>query len=151
MDEVSRNYGEYAWGRILNRYSSFPIFGFKNAFKSITGVNVNNVYDNIKTDFEKQEYFNIINQKYKVWFDTDLIEGQYSPRWIDKENILYYQKGISQTQKLIRVNRKGETEELLNRKLANIDNSFTVNDSIIYTSEQHNALRYTATKYSDNS
>ncbi len=149
MDDVSRDFGEYAWGRILNRYSSYPIFGFKNAVKSVTGRDVNFVYDNIISEFKSQENSNGNNHELKIWFDTGLIDGQYSPRWFDGNNILFYQKGINTTQQIIKVNRVGEVEKLLSRKVSNIDNSFTFNDSIIYTSEQHIAPKYSATKYLD--
>ncbi|MEE8478968.1 MAG: hypothetical protein V3S42_03070, partial [Candidatus Neomarinimicrobiota bacterium] len=68
---------------------------------------------------------------------------------IDKNNIAFYQKGINITQKLMKVNRNGEIKELLNRKVSKIDNGFTINDGIIYTSEQHITPKYSATKYSD--
>ncbi|MCJ7802098.1 MAG: hypothetical protein MUP82_07055 [Candidatus Marinimicrobia bacterium] len=148
-DNVNRNFGEYAWGRILNRYSSYPILGFKNAIKSITGLNVNSVYNTVISEFKTQEYSSMIDQDHKMWFDSRLIEGQYSPRWFDGDNILFYQKGISQTQRLVKINRNGEVQTLLNKKVSNVDNSYAIFDSIIYTSEQRIAPTYTATKYLD--
>lgn len=148
-DKIDQNFGKYAWGRILNRYSSFPILGFKNAVKSVTGLNVNDVYDEVIREFKAQKNLNIIKLDWKIWFESDQIEDQYSPRWIDKHNIVFYQKGINRTQKLIKVDRSGETKELLNRKISIIDNSFTIDDGIIYTSEKHTSPRFTATKYSD--
>ena len=149
IDEINQHFGEYAWGRILNHYSEFPLFGFKNAVKSVTGLDVKSVYDQVKSKFIAQEKSNIINSNFKIWDNSDLIEGQYSPRWIDENNIVFYQKGIEKTQKLVKVSRQGELKELLNRKVSNIDNSYTFNDSIIYTSEQQVAPKYTATKYAD--
>jgi hypothetical protein len=148
-DRLSQRFGEYAWGRILNRYSSYPMLGFKNAVKSVTGQDVNFVYDDIISEFKAQENSNIINHDFTIWFNSDLIEGQYSPRWFDRNNIIFYQKGIYKTQKLVKVNRSGDIKELLNRKISNIENSFTFKDSIVYTSEQHIAPKFTATKYSD--
>ncbi len=148
-DRINQHFGEYAWGRILNRYSTYPIFGFKNAVKSVTGLDVNSVYIEVISEFKAQENSNITKSVFKIWYDSDLIEGQYSPRWFDKNNIMFYQKGINRTQKLVKVNRSGETKELLNRKVSKIDNSFSFNDNIIYTSEQHIATRFSATKYSD--
>ena len=148
-DRINQHFGEYAWGRILNRYSSYPIFGFKNAIKSVIGSDVNLVYDEVIREFKTQENSKINKSVLKIWYDSDLIEGQYSPRWIDKNSILFYQKGINITQKLVKVNRSGEIKELLNRRVSKIDNSFSFNDNIIYTSEQHIAARFSATKYSD--
>ena len=146
---ITRDFGEYAWGRILNRYSSYPIFGFKKAIKSVTGLNVNSYYDVIIDEFATQRNSKIINSNFRIWYNSELIEGQYSPRWFDENNILFYQKGIDKTQQLIKVHRSGEVEKLLNRKLTNIDNSFTFKGGIVYTSEQRIAPKYTATKYSD--
>ena len=148
-DKINKHFGEYTWGRIMNRYSSYPIFGFKNAVKSVTGSNVNLIYDDVIREFKNQENSEINRSAYKIWYDSNLIEGQYSPRWIDNNSILFYQKGINRTQKLVKVNRSGDTQELLQRKVSKIDNNFTYNNNIIYTSEQHTALRYSATKYSD--
>ncbi len=149
MDDVRRDFGEYVWGRILNRYSSYPMFGFKNAVKSVAGRNVNFIYDEVVNEFKTQESSSSINHDFKIWFDSDLIEGQYSPRWFNENNILFYQKGINKTQKIVKVNRSGEVKDLLERKVSNLDNSFTFNDNVIYTSEQHIDPRYSATKYLD--
>ncbi|NHZ85569.1 MAG: hypothetical protein GWP19_06780, partial [Planctomycetia bacterium] len=148
-NRINQHFGEYAWGRILNRYSSYPIFGFKNAVKSVTGMDVKSVYDEVIREFKSQRNSTIINSDFKIWYNSDLIEGQYSPRWFDKNNIVFYQKGINRTQKLIKVNRGGETMELLNRIVSKIDNSFSLDNNIIYTSEQHIDTRFSATKYSD--
>ena len=146
-ESINRDFGEYAWGRILNRYSSYPIFGIKKAIKSVTGLNVNLYYDDIINEFSNQRKPKTIISNLKIWHNSDLIEGQYSPRWFDENNILFYQKGIDKTQRLINVHRSGEVKKLLNRKLTNIDNSSTFKSGIVYTSEQHTSPKFTATKY----
>ena len=148
-DRVTRDFGEYAWGRILNRYSSYPIFGFKKAVKSVTGLNVNFYYDDIIDEFKHHRNHKVIVSNLKLWHNSDILEGQYSPRWFDENNILFYQKGIEKTQQLIKVHRSGEVKKLLNRKLTNIDNSFAFKGGMVYTSEQHISPKFTATKYSD--
>ena len=149
MDGVTKQFGEYAWGRILNHYSAHPVFGFKNAIKSVTGLSVNGIYDDIVNEFKTQKQSKLIDNDYKIWSDIDQIESQHSPRWVDTDNILFYRKGISNTQNLVMVNRSGEEKEVLNRKITNINNSFTYRDSFVYTSEKYIHQKYGATKYSD--
>ncbi|MCK4903121.1 MAG: PD40 domain-containing protein [Candidatus Marinimicrobia bacterium] len=148
-DKINQDFGEYAWGRILNQYSSFPILSFSNAVKSVIGQDIKSTYKEVISDFKIQRNSNLSNSDSKIWYDPDILEGHYTPRWFDENNIVYYQKGISNTPQILQVKRDGDIKVLLNRRISKIDNCFAISGSKIYTSELNTAPKYPATKYSD--
>ncbi|MFC1786114.1 hypothetical protein ACFLZA_01975 [Candidatus Neomarinimicrobiota bacterium] len=148
-DKINRQFGKYTWGRILNRYSSLPIFGFNNAIKSVTDQDIISVYEEVIKDFKIQRNPILNDSDSKIWYDPDILEGHYSPRWVDENNIVYYQKGISNTPQLLQVNRDGDIKVLLNRRISKIDNCFAMGDGKVYTSEINTDLKYSASKYSE--
>ncbi len=147
---IQHHYGIGIWRRVLDRYSAFPLLGFNNAIKSVTGKGINKSYQELQKEIESTlPDLDSYELRTEAWRETEIPEDQYSPRWLDNDNIVIYRKSLDDLPELTSINRSGKSTRILQRRLSRKDNSFSLGENVIIWTEMHPHPRFTATIYSD--
>ncbi|MCH8069186.1 MAG: PD40 domain-containing protein [Candidatus Marinimicrobia bacterium] len=147
---VSEQYGSDVWTKILDRYTAFPLFGFGRAVKSVTGKSMKQIYNEMLDRFDTQG----INRDSfappeQIWRMPKNPEDQHSPRWVDQDHLMIYRKSFDDLPELTLIDRSGRSQKIRERRLAKIDNSFTIGKKVLVWAELHPHSRFSATIFSD--
>ncbi|GEM_PF-2140925 len=146
---IARQNKPEIWSKILDSYTRFPIIGFNRSIKSETGKNSITLYNELLSQFEVDSSEKNDNNPGNFWRLSKFPEDQYSPRWIDKDNIMVYRKSYDDLQEISIINRSGTVRRIEQRMLAKINNGFSIGKELLVTSELFPHLRFSATVYSD--
>ena len=147
---IDREYGVQVWRKISDKYTAFPLLGFNRAVKSVTGKSIKRLYNEMLSEFEIQlKMRKQLTPTVQYWRPTNNIENQFSPRWIDQNNLMIYRKSLDDLQELLIINRKKVQTRIKQRALSKQENSFTNGTNIIVWAELRPHPRFSATIYSD--
>ena len=148
-DYLNRTFGDSTWAAILDTYSKWPIFGFYHAIKKVTGKSAGQLYaamlDSLKAlqktvpDFRPAEM-------HLLAAPGKLPEDYLAPRWLDPNTLIAYHTGFDILPELVRVDVQGRKKRLLQRRLVQLNNSFTVKGNRLIWSENRPHPRFTATE-----
>ena len=144
-------YGDTVWADVLDRYSSWPLFGLNRAFKRETGVGFQTLYRKMITDWKHGLPPSRPPKRGegRYWHNPSRPEQQLSPRWFGANALLVYRTSFDVLPGLVLLHRDGRVQTVLVRQLSNQENGFTAGDGKIFWSEIKPNPRYRATQLAD--
>jgi hypothetical protein len=121
--------------RIMNDYTSNPIFGLYRVIEQHTGLNREELYHAAIHSSSQPDYKLIPDVDYSVRAAIDPLDNMSMPRWINDRQLSYYRKGVADPQEINLLDPDGTHTRIARTKLTDRNNSLTLNDSILITAE----------------
>jgi len=142
-EAVTKNYGSQAWGEILDRYTRFPMPGFRYAFRKVTGRSLKSEYRQVLKAFQRGNR-DTLHTSGRWLLPVPYAENQYSPKWLSESELVFYCENFEDVPGLVRVDLAGHHRRLVDRVLAHREAGFDVLNGNLIWSEISVNPRYPA-------
>ncbi len=150
-DYIQKQFGENAWAAILDRYSTWPILGFRRAVKKITRRTPETLYRNMLDSLAHVSTTvpGFRPPDARVLYQPKLPENLTSPRWLNDSTLIVYHTSFGDLPQVEMLFLSGRTERLQQRRLAQQEQALSVAASKIVWVTLEPDARYGATEYTD--